>query len=169
MESVPSSEIVTKRHDFYQRLGPHNLAPLWEVLKGITTPEPKSKAVPFQWRYEDVRPLLLESSSLVSAEEAERAFWCSKILHSWAVRVQQARCMRASNSLCLVKRHRLIATRHLLCDLCLRGQERSPLSIVSGPECLQVTLSSRPRGLGTTMVTRALNRACGWTALTFRW
>ena len=61
-----------KRQEFYARLGPRNLAPLWEVLKGLMPPEPKSKAVPFHWRYDDIRPLLLESGRLLTAEEAER-------------------------------------------------------------------------------------------------
>jgi gentisate 1,2-dioxygenase len=34
--------------------------------------EPKSKAVPFHWRYDEIRPLLLESGRLLTAEEAER-------------------------------------------------------------------------------------------------
>ncbi len=48
------------------------MAPLWEVLKNIVPPEPKAKAAPYIWRYEDVRPLLLESGELLTAEEAER-------------------------------------------------------------------------------------------------
>jgi gentisate 1,2-dioxygenase len=60
------------RRAFYDRLAPRNLAPLWEVLKGLVPPEPKSKAVPFQWRYDEIRPLLMESGSLLTAEEAER-------------------------------------------------------------------------------------------------
>jgi len=32
----------------------------------------KSKAVPFQWKYDELRPLLLESGELLTAEEAER-------------------------------------------------------------------------------------------------
>jgi gentisate 1,2-dioxygenase len=61
-----------KRQEFYARLGPRNLAPLWEVLKGLMPPEPRSKAVPFHWSYEELRPLLMESGRLLTAEEAER-------------------------------------------------------------------------------------------------
>jgi gentisate 1,2-dioxygenase len=61
-----------KRQEFYDRLAPHNLAPLWEVLKGLVPPEPKSKAAPFHWKYADCRPLLMESGNLLTAEEAER-------------------------------------------------------------------------------------------------
>jgi gentisate 1,2-dioxygenase len=72
MHGTPDAATRAKRQDFYDRLGPHNLAPLWEVLKGLIPREPKSKAVPFQWRYDEVRPLLMESGSLLTAEEAER-------------------------------------------------------------------------------------------------
>ena len=61
-----------ERAEFYARLAPHNMAPLWEVLKNIMTHEPQSAAVPCHWRYKDVRPLLIESGALLSAEEAER-------------------------------------------------------------------------------------------------
>jgi gentisate 1,2-dioxygenase len=61
-----------RRQEFYARLGPRNLAPLWEVLKGLMPPEPRSKAVPFHWSYDELRPLLMESGRLLTAEEAER-------------------------------------------------------------------------------------------------
>jgi gentisate 1,2-dioxygenase len=57
---------------YYGRLGEKNMAPLWEVLKGLVTAEPISPAKPAQWRYADVRPLLFEAGRLISAEEAER-------------------------------------------------------------------------------------------------
>ena len=61
-----------ERQDFYDRLGAQDMAPLWAVLKGLLPSEPRSKAAPHHWRYGDVRPLLLESGDLLTAEEAER-------------------------------------------------------------------------------------------------
>jgi gentisate 1,2-dioxygenase len=61
-----------QKKDFYDRLAPHNLAPLWEVLKGLLPDEPKSKAAAHRWRYSDIRPLLMESGELLTAKEAER-------------------------------------------------------------------------------------------------
>ena len=61
-----------ERGEYYARLVPHNLAPLWEDLGTILLRAPKPEAVPHIWRYADVRPLLLESGDLISAEEAER-------------------------------------------------------------------------------------------------
>src|ERR671912_2605934 len=72
MHAAVDEATAAKRQEFYDRLGPRNLAPLWEVMKGLIPREPKSKSVPFQWRYDEVRPLLLESGSLLTAEEAER-------------------------------------------------------------------------------------------------
>lgn len=61
-----------KRQAFYDRLSPHAMAPLWEVLRAMITPEPRPKTVPHCWPYKTVRPLLLESGELLTAEEAER-------------------------------------------------------------------------------------------------
>jgi gentisate 1,2-dioxygenase len=72
MSTLADARTDRKRQDFYDRLAPRNLAPLWEVLKGLVPREPKSKAVPFQWKYEELRPLLMESGELLTAEEAER-------------------------------------------------------------------------------------------------
>jgi gentisate 1,2-dioxygenase len=60
------------RGDFYDRLGGRNLKPLWEVLGTQLTAEPNPPEVPVLWRYEDVRPLLLEAARLISVEEADR-------------------------------------------------------------------------------------------------
>lgn len=60
------------RVDFYERAAKEDLAPLWKVLAGLVTPEPRPKAVPHRWRYTDVRSYLLEACGLVTAEEAER-------------------------------------------------------------------------------------------------
>ena len=72
MTATPTTTQTAERQEFYGRLSPRNLAPLWEVLKDLVPPEPKSKAAPFRWRYADIRPLLMESGELLTAEEAER-------------------------------------------------------------------------------------------------
>ncbi len=61
-----------ERARYYERLSPLSLAPLWEVIHQLLAREPVTDAVPYRWHYEDVRPLLLESGGLISAEEAER-------------------------------------------------------------------------------------------------
>ena len=58
--------------EYYARLGGKNTAALWEVLSGIVPPEPRRICVPALWRYEEVRPLLMEAGRRITAEEAER-------------------------------------------------------------------------------------------------
>jgi gentisate 1,2-dioxygenase len=53
-------------------LSQYNVGPLWKFLKQALTPEPKSQANPFLWRWKELRPQLLRAGELVSAAEAER-------------------------------------------------------------------------------------------------
>ncbi|HXP05250.1 MAG TPA: gentisate 1,2-dioxygenase [Stellaceae bacterium] len=61
-----------ERQAFYDRIAPANLAPLWEQLHSLVTPEPVTKVQPAIWRYRDVRPHLMRSGSLITAQEATR-------------------------------------------------------------------------------------------------
>jgi len=70
MQNAPTR--TPEREAFYQRMAPANLTPLWEVLRGLITPEPQSPVRPALWRYDDVRPFLLEAGRLITAKEAER-------------------------------------------------------------------------------------------------
>ena len=65
-------KLSNARADFYARIGEHGMTPLWEVLKGLITPEPRSPAVPALWRYADIRSFILEAGELITAKEAER-------------------------------------------------------------------------------------------------
>ena len=60
------------RQAFYRRIDPLHLTPLWEAFSGLITREPATPCVPHVWRYGAVRPFLMESGSLISAQEAER-------------------------------------------------------------------------------------------------
>ena len=60
------------RKAFYTRIGAHAMTPLWEVLHNLVPPEPATPCVPAIWRYETVRPFLMESGELISAREAVR-------------------------------------------------------------------------------------------------
>ena len=63
---------TAEREAFYAELTPRNMAPLWEVLRALITPEPVTPCVPVLWRYDDVRPFLMRSGELITAREAER-------------------------------------------------------------------------------------------------
>ncbi len=66
----PAAEAA--RMPFYERAAKQHLAPLWRVLGGLVTNEPRSPAVPAVWRFDDVYPYLLEACDHISTEEAER-------------------------------------------------------------------------------------------------
>jgi gentisate 1,2-dioxygenase len=58
--------------EYYQRLGEKNTAALWEVLSEIVPAQPRRTCLPAMWRYEEVRPLLVEAGRRITAREAER-------------------------------------------------------------------------------------------------
>lgn len=61
-----------ERSEFYQRLNGNSAAPLWEVLGEIVRSEPRTACLPALWRYEELRPLVMESGRIITAREAER-------------------------------------------------------------------------------------------------
>ena len=65
-------KVDAEREQFYRRIDPHNMAPLWTRLKSLVPKEPAPVGVPYRWRYADVRPYVLESADHISAREAER-------------------------------------------------------------------------------------------------
>jgi len=67
-----SAHPVDRRKDFYQRIDAHGMTPLWEVLHNLVPPTPATPCQPALWRYETVRPFLMESGDLISAREAVR-------------------------------------------------------------------------------------------------
>lgn len=71
--SLPRTHnLMPERRAFYDEIAPSHLAPLWEVLGALVTPEPRTTLVPHLWRYADIRPYLVRSSELITAKEAER-------------------------------------------------------------------------------------------------
>jgi gentisate 1,2-dioxygenase len=61
-----------QREDFYRRIDPSHMAPLWTRLKALVPKEPLGPAVPHRWGYDEARPFVLESAQHISAAEAER-------------------------------------------------------------------------------------------------
>ncbi len=71
--STPSrAETLAQREAFYGRIDHQHLAPLWTRLKALIPAEPTPVGVAHRWRYDELRPQVLESASHISAEEAER-------------------------------------------------------------------------------------------------
>lgn len=61
-----------KAEEYYSSLPELEVAPLWKQLANLLPKEPKSKAIPYVWRYGEIRPKLMEAGEVVTAEEAER-------------------------------------------------------------------------------------------------
>ena len=70
LEKAP--ETTADREAYYGRIAEHNMTPLWEVLHGLVTKEPVSRAQPAIWHYDAIREEILESADIITAEEAER-------------------------------------------------------------------------------------------------
>jgi gentisate 1,2-dioxygenase len=68
----PNSNVAAARLEFYDRLRPHRLSPLWEVLAELVTPTPCTLAIPASWSFSRIKPMLMEAGELISAAEAER-------------------------------------------------------------------------------------------------
>ena len=65
-------ELTAERREFYGRLAAQNTPPLWEVFSTLFTPVPRPQALATLWRYDQVRPLLIEAGRLLTPQEAER-------------------------------------------------------------------------------------------------
>ncbi len=72
MSAVPQDAVAAERQAFYQRIDGACVTPLWEVLHALVPPTPRTPCVPHLWRYDEVRPWLMESGRLISAKEAVR-------------------------------------------------------------------------------------------------
>jgi gentisate 1,2-dioxygenase len=68
----PNPAHTPERDAYYERLSTGNMAPLWESLAGLVTPEPVTQAEVAIWKYDEVRAQVMEAGELITAEEAER-------------------------------------------------------------------------------------------------
>src|SRR6266853_370526 len=69
-ETAPAR--TPERQQFYDRIAPLGLTPLWEKLHHLVTPEPVSPCQPAIWHYREVRPHLMMAGALITAMEATR-------------------------------------------------------------------------------------------------
>jgi gentisate 1,2-dioxygenase len=60
------------RDAYYDKISKLDMAPLWVVLKDIIPDEPKTVCAPAIWHFKDVKPLVAEAGSVISAQEATR-------------------------------------------------------------------------------------------------
>lgn len=70
--AAPPNDQRAQLERLYADMAPRHLLPLWESLHALVLPEPKSPAVPWRWRYAEVRDYLMRAGDAISAEQAER-------------------------------------------------------------------------------------------------
>jgi gentisate 1,2-dioxygenase len=66
------NQIGADRAAYYDHIAQSQLAPLWESLHNLVPRQPAPRCVPKLWRYADIRPLVMQAGSLITAEEAVR-------------------------------------------------------------------------------------------------
>jgi gentisate 1,2-dioxygenase len=74
MQEHPHGHVETtpELEEYYRDLESANLAPLWTTLATSMPDEPQPRAIPFLWKYQDVRPRLIRAGELVRPEQANR-------------------------------------------------------------------------------------------------
>ncbi len=60
------------RQRLYDDMSPFALTPLWQVLHALVPMQPKTPCVPAHWKYEQIRPFIMRSGEVITAEEAVR-------------------------------------------------------------------------------------------------
>ncbi|MGH8629726.1 MAG: gentisate 1,2-dioxygenase [Burkholderiales bacterium] len=68
----PMKDSRAQREAYYRRISEKHLTPLWELMSALVPRQPLSPCVPMLWNYDEVRPWLLDSGSLITAREAVR-------------------------------------------------------------------------------------------------
>ncbi|KAJ5811770.1 C6 transcription factor [Penicillium riverlandense] len=58
--------------DFLAAVAAKHSAPLWTVLSKMVPPHPNPKASAEEWKFDELKPLLMEAGRIVGAEEADR-------------------------------------------------------------------------------------------------
>ncbi len=68
----PTHNIEAMRQAYYERISKLDMAPLWTVMSALVPDQPATRCLPVIWHYNDVKSLVMESASLITAEEAKR-------------------------------------------------------------------------------------------------
>jgi len=67
-----TNAVESQRDEYYGRIRHEHLAPLWTRLKALVPNEPTPLGLAHRWGYDDLRPVIMESGTLITAAEAER-------------------------------------------------------------------------------------------------
>ncbi|WP_233835255.1 gentisate 1,2-dioxygenase [Paraburkholderia sp. ZP32-5] len=66
------TDVKSERAEYYGQIKQSNMAPLWESLHHLVPPQPRPQAQAAIWKFAEVRDLVMQSGSLITAEEAVR-------------------------------------------------------------------------------------------------
>lgn len=69
MSATPTD---TSRADYYARMAEHHLLPLWESLHALVPKRPTPRCESALWKYDEIRPYVMEAGRAITAEEAVR-------------------------------------------------------------------------------------------------
>ncbi|RKF49822.1 gentisate 1,2-dioxygenase [Paraburkholderia fungorum] len=69
---MTGNSLHDQRSAYYGQLTEQRLAPLWESLHNLVPKAPRPQAVPAIWKYAQIRDLVMQAGSLISAQEAVR-------------------------------------------------------------------------------------------------
>jgi gentisate 1,2-dioxygenase len=72
MSAALSNDAAAQLKALYAEMQPSSLYPLWEVMRGLVTPTPRSPAQVHRWSYAEARDYLLRAGDLITAAQAER-------------------------------------------------------------------------------------------------
>ena len=61
-----------KRELLYSDMAPYHLTPLWSALHALVPQQPNTPCVPAHWKYDQIRPFIMRSGEVITAEEAVR-------------------------------------------------------------------------------------------------
>lgn len=55
-----------------ENLESHHTKPLWAQMAKLNPPRPNPTAIPYVWKYDEIRPHLLQAGELITEKQAER-------------------------------------------------------------------------------------------------
>ncbi|KAL2176109.1 RmlC-like cupin domain-containing protein [Thermothelomyces heterothallicus CBS 202.75] len=69
---MATKDTTSTKEQYYAALASNNVSPLWTVLSKMVPPRVNPTAQVTSWPYESICPLLMDSGTLITAEEAGR-------------------------------------------------------------------------------------------------
>ena len=72
MSSMSANAVTPERAAYYAQIARSGMSPLWESLHALVPKSPRPQTLPAIWKYAQLRELVMQAGSVISAEEAIR-------------------------------------------------------------------------------------------------